>query len=600
MKDTRLAHVPSSFLWHYVKIFNWQFGVLFLCMVAWALNETLFPYFVKLMVEGVQTPLGPDSTLWQRFHYPIAGLSVSWIAMEISMRVYSFIDIYVFPKFKAKMREDVFNWVKDQSIDYFNSHLAGSIGGKIADIPRSSEHILSHVCWHINATCLAFVFSLVIVAQASLVFTFVIVIWCGIHMGITFYYMKEIQEKTSDHYKSLAQLNGETVDIVGNALSMKLFSRISYETERLKWYQNKEVKKSITANWALQKVNALRGFVSVCFMFATVYLLLKGWQDGWIAVSDFPLVAMTSFSLMSLVWAASHALVDMFKDMGTLRGALSLLKVDYKIKDRPNAVDLIVSKGEIEFKNVRFGYHKNNNVFSDLSIRIEPQEKVGLVGFSGSGKTTFINLILRAYDLNDGQIFIDRQSILDITQSSLRKQITLIPQDPNLFHRTIKENISYGNLEANDQDIVEAAIKAHSHDFIQKLPEGYDTLVGERGLKLSGGQRQRLAIARGFLKNSSILILDEATSALDSATEKDIQESLVDLMKGKTTIVIAHRLSTLRHMDRILVFDKGKIIEQGPPKQLFDKKGHFMHLWSLQREGFIPDQENTMESPQKQ
>jgi ATP-binding cassette subfamily B protein len=226
-----------------------------------------------------------------------------------------------------------------------------------------------------------------------------------------------------------------------------------------------------------------------------------------------------------------------------------------------------------------------------LSTFIPAHQKIGLVGFSGSGKTTFVNLILRAYDLNEGSITIDDQDIATVTQISLRDQVTLIPQDPSLFHRTILENIRYGNIHASKEDVEKAARMAHCHSFIETLENGYDTVVGERGMRLSGGQRQRLAIARAFLKNAPILILDEATSALDSSTERDIQESLLTLMKDKTTLVVAHRLSTLKHMDRILVFHKGRIVEEGSAASLIQKKGHFAHLWSLQQEGFLPEKE---------
>jgi ATP-binding cassette subfamily B protein len=324
-------------------------------------------------------------------------------------------------------------------------------------------------------------------------------------------------------------------------------------------------------------------------MLGTIFLLLKGWKDGWLSAGDFPLVAMSSFNLMGLIWHMTISLVDMFQDIGTLRGALSLLREKHSVKNNPKAFEISVLQGGIEFKNVVFGYRKTVPFFSDLSVRIDAREKVGLVGFSGSGKTTFVNLILRSYDLASGEILIDGQNIADVTQSSLREQITLIPQDTNLFHRSVKENLTYGNLNATDEDIEAAARKAHCHDFIQKLENGYDTVVGERGLKLSGGQRQRLAIARAFLKDTPILILDEATSALDSETEKDIQKSLVELMANKTTVIVAHRLSTLKHMDRILVFDKGQIIEQGSQKQLLKNGSHFAHFWSLQQEGFLPD-----------
>jgi ATP-binding cassette subfamily B protein len=573
-----------------MKMFKGRFLALFLCLLIWALNESLFPYFIKLMVEEVQATATPLS-LWERFRLPILGAGGCWLAMELAMRIYGLIEVYLFPQFRAKMREDVFAWVKEHSIDYFTSNLAGSLGGKIADIPKSSQSIIVDFFWNILGVTFIFVASLVVVAQASLIFTALMVVWCAAHLSITLYYLKEIEQKTSTHYESLAKLNGETVDIISNAVYMKLFSREPYETRRLKIFQQDEVEKSITANWILQKVNFLRGFVSVCFIFTTIYLLLAGWQAGWVTVGDFPLVAMSSFNLMGSIWQMSMALLDMFRDMGTLNGALSLLREKHKVQDKADAVNLILHKGEIEFKNAVFGYRKNDPIFSGLCARIAPHEKVGLVGFSGSGKTTFVNLILRAYDLASGQVLIDGQDIATVTQSSLREQITLIPQEAGLFHRSIRENIAYGKLGASQDEIEEAARMAHCHDFILKLENGYETVVGERGLKLSGGQRQRLSIARAFLKNSPILLLDEATSALDSATEKEIQESLARLMVNKTVLVVAHRLSTLKHMSRIIVFHKGKIIEEGSQEKLMAYESHFAHLWSLQQEGFLPDKD---------
>ena len=230
------------------------------------------------------------------------------------------------------------------------------------------------------------------------------------------------------------------------------------------------------------------------------------------------------------------------------------------------------------------------SLFEKESVSIEAGQKVGLVGYSGSGKSTFVNLILRLYDVKNGSILIDDQDIKNVTQSSLRNSIAMIPQDPSLFHRSLMENIRYGSMSATDEDVVLAAKKAHAHEFISALPQKYDSLVGDKGVKLSGGQRQRIAIARATLKNAPILILDEATSQLDSVTENLIQESLLELMKNKTTIVIAHRLSTLLHMDRILVFDKGKIVEDGTHSELFAKSGLYKHLWDAQVGGFLGDE----------
>ena len=260
-----------------------------------------------------------------------------------------------------------------------------------------------------------------------------------------------------------------------------------------------------------------------------------------------------------------------------------------EFQDLPEAYELKVIRGAISFDRVLFHYKGITPLFHNKSVIIGAGQKVGLVGYSGSGKSTFVNLILRPYDVTEGSILIDGQDIRKCTQDSLRKNIAMIPQDPSLFHRTLIDNIRYGCENASDEEVVEAARRAHAHDFIAKLPQGYNSLVGERGVKLSGGQRQRIAIARAILKNAPILILDEATSALDSVVESDIQQSLWELMQGKTTIVIAHRLSTLLHMDRILVFEQGKIVEDGSHTQLLTKNGMYKTLWEAQVGGFLPD-----------
>jgi ATP-binding cassette subfamily B protein len=280
---------------------------------------------------------------------------------------------------------------------------------------------------------------------------------------------------------------------------------------------------------------------------------------------------------------------DFITGWGTVNQALKLLELPVEIQDKPNAEQLSVTRGEITFEHVRFHYKGAEALFENKSITIFPGEKVGLVGYSGSGKTTFVNLILRLFEVDKGSIKIDGQDIRDVTQDSLRANISLIPQDPILFHRTLMENIRYGRLSASNEEVIEASRKANAHDFIALLPQGYETYVGERGVKLSGGQRQRIAIARAILKNAPILILDEATSQLDSITENVIQESILELMKDKTTLVVAHRLSTLLSMDRIIVFDKGNIVEDGTHNELLAQGGLYKTLWEAQIGGFLPD-----------
>lgn len=308
---------------------------------------------------------------------------------------------------------------------------------------------------------------------------------------------------------------------------------------------------------------------------------------------------MTNFNIINALFQLSHTLRDFIANWGAVDQAIALLETSQIThSDKPEATTLVFHKGTIIFNNVKFHYKGTKPLFQNKSIEIKAGQKVGLVGYSGGGKSTFVNLILRLYDVTDGAILIDGQDIRDVTQDSLRKNIAMIPQDPSLFHRSLMENIRYGRIDATDEEVIEAAKKSHAHEFISTLPQGYDSLVGERGVKLSGGQRQRIAIARAILKNAPILILDEATSQLDSVTESLIQESLWELMSSpvtrhgeqsaaiqknhkdwiaspsvrndglRTTIVIAHRLSTLLHMDRILVFDKGKIVEDGTHSEL--------------------------------
>ena len=288
-----------------------------------------------------------------------------------------------------------------------------------------------------------------------------------------------------------------------------------------------------------------------------------------------------------ITWYTMSQVNEFHQAIGKCKQSLTSLILPHDIQDKENARLLLVQKGQINFLEVEFYYKGMKPLLENKSICIDGGQKVGLVGYSGGVKSTFVNLILRLYEVSCGQIQIAGQDIRNITQESLPTQIGMIPQDPTLFPRTLMENIRYGRIEASDEEVITASKKAHAHEFISKLQHGYDSLVGERGVKLSGGQRQRIAIARAILKNAPILMLDEATSQLDSVTESHIQESLWELMQDKTTIVIAHRLSTLLHMDRILVFDQGKIVEDGSHANLLAKSGLYKSLWEKQVAGFL-------------
>jgi ATP-binding cassette subfamily B protein len=306
-------------------------------------------------------------------------------------------------------------------------------------------------------------------------------------------------------------------------------------------------------------------------------------------VGDFVMAVSLSLLVINEARNLSRRFLEFFEYIGNVANGVHTIVRAHELIDAPGARAAAIGRGEIEFRAVDFGYTPARKVFDGLSVRIPAGQRVGLVGLSGSGKSSFVSLILRLYDPQGGAILIDGVDIRTMTQDSLHAQLSLIPQDPGLFHRTLRENIRYGRLEASDAEVVEAARKAHAHEFIAQIREGYDSLVGERGVKLSGGQRQRIAIARVILKDAPVLILDEATSALDSITEHAIQETLDSVMRGKTVIVVAHRLSTIAHLDRILVFEDGRIIEDGTHAELLARRGAYYRLWSRQAGGFLPE-----------
>lgn len=588
-----LPKTPGAFLWHFVKRHGKSFSAIAFLMTFWSANEALYPYFIKMFIDAIVGYTGDTTIPWDILKTPFWAIVISFAVMEIAMRVMGIVLLYTLPKFRADMRMQVIQYVKGHSLSYFTNNFAGTIATRIHDIPKSSDSLMENILDHIFAIVMAFIFSSIILSFVSPLFTGLMVIWCVFHMGVTFYFMPELRQKSKTHADAVSRMQGDTVDCVTNMTAVRLFAKGAQEIKRLVLSQNEEIKTSITAGWAYEKVNMLRGVGGVAFIVVMIFFLVKGYQEHWVSIGDFPLVAMTIFNILSLIWHLSMNMQSLFKDLGTISAGLALLNTPHEVTDFKGAKNLSVTKGAIHVTGLTFSYRKTTPLFNKLSLKIRPGESVGLVGFSGSGKTTFVNLLLRFFDAQQGSIEIDGQNIAHVTQHSLRSNIAMIPQDPSLFHRTLMENIRYGKENANDEDVIKASKLAHCHDFIMELEDGYQTLVGERGLKLSGGQRQRIAIARAILKDAPILVLDEATSALDSVTEKYIQQSLQEIMKGRTTLVVAHRLSTLASVDRIVVFDKGEILEQGTQKELLlNKKGAFSKLWALQNEGFLPDKRN--------
>lgn len=587
-KINPLPTALTYFIFHFVKQQSAGFGGLLLSSIFIALIDACYPYFIKVLIDRMEKLTPPVDGLFHLLTFPLTALLLSWFSMEMMERFQGTLSIYIWPKFRKNIRKYLFSYTQGHSHNYFTEHFTGELANKIAELPRACEHILAIILHNSCYIMISFSASLIIVSQVSIIFGLFILGFLTITILIISLNIKNINQTVQTHAEAVFRLDGRIVDSLGAMLAVRLFARTDYELNYLTKYQTDEIQKSQQAAWVIWKCHAYRATMTCMLMACTFYLLMDKWNHGQISLGDVSLIGLSFFHLMMIAWHSIFHTVQIAKEIGISKAALSILNEPHGVVDHPDAKPSLVSKGSITFDHVSFHYTPGIHVFNQLSIQIEGGQKIGLVGFSGSGKTTFINLLLRLYDLQNGKILIDNQDIAYITQASLHEQIAVIPQDPSLFHRTVYENIHYGCLDTTKEAVWKAAGLANCHEFIQQLDNGIETMVGEGGVKLSGGQRQRIAIARAIVKDAPILIMDEATAALDSVTEKLIQDSLNNLMQNKTTLVIAHRLSTLQHMDRILVFHQGVITEDGTLSELLAKKGHFSKLWEMQTHGFFP------------
>lgn len=576
-----------SFIWHFIRKQKWIFLFIQLFSLAWTLDHIMWPVVFGILVEKITTYAGEPA--FQYLLLPITmGISL-WLTIEVSFRLAGFLTAIAYPKLEADIRMSLFEYVQDHSYNYFANQFAGNISNKISDMTLSMTRLLQQIISVFIPVGIGVILSTAMFMWVSPIFGLILGTWIIIHMSIALYYAKSCDQAALVHSEARSALMGRVVDSLSNHINIRLFSRRRFELDYMKKYQEDEKKKNIESLWVIEKMKVFLGIAS----FIGVGLLLNGymlysWAHGQINAGQVVFIFNAAWNVTMMVWFAGLEMPLFFKEIGTCRQALTLIQTPHDITDKPKAEPLKVKNGTITFENVSFKYSPSSSIFKDKSITINAGEKVGLVGFSGSGKTTFVHLILRYHDIHGGRILIDGQDIRNVTLDSLRDNISLIPQDPSLFHRSIWENIRYGKPNASPEEIIGAAKRAHAEDFILKMPEKFQSLVGERGVKLSGGQKQRIAIARAILKDAPILILDEATSALDSVTEKAIQDALQELMAGKTSIVIAHRLSTLSGMDRILVFDHGAIVEEGTHDELLALGGHYARLWEMQAGGFLP------------
>lgn len=587
MKTQKNFQGLFSFIWHFLQIYKSKLIGMVIVSVILAFDFSIRPYMIKLIIDGVvQYKQGlPD--LFSLIILPILGFLLSGIVLAMAFRFYDVIRLSMLPQLQADVMNYMFNYVQFHSYSFFQETMSGAIAAQINEMTVGIKELMKLFIDKFFAHFLALFIASATLLTVHPFFAVVILLWAIFFLTYSVILSKKSDLLAQDLSQAQNVVTGKIVDSLTNIMTVRLFTQFQQETSRLCEALNFQVCQDKKLEWCMFKTRTIQS-ISVHLMMGILLTgLIYGKYYGMITAGDFAFIISLSLAISEIVWKISDDCVTLSESAGRCKQALRLINLPHAITDDNHAQVLHVSRGEIVFSNACFSFYEKQKIFSKLSLKIEVQQKVGIIGSSGVGKTTFLNLITRTFDINSGAIFIDGQDIRQVTQQSLCNAISFIPQDVLLFHRTIKENIAGSAVNVSEQEIILAAKKACIHDFIMKLSDGYNTIVGERGIKLSGGQRQRIAIARAYFKNAPILILDEATSLLDSATEKLIQESLFDLMHNKTVIAVAHRLSTLRMMDRILVFTEQGIVEDGEHHQLLAAGGLYKNLWDRQVAGFL-------------
>lgn len=556
----------------------------------WAINNALAPYILKIIIDTVVAHEGSRPEVWDAVRPYVLFYIALWIGIAFDMRLLDWVKLRLFPSIRQDLMNKMFDYLTGRSYRYFQNNFAGSLSNKIGDMHSGVITILTTFD-DAFAQFLGLIVAIGMMLLVHPLFAVILLGWAVSFLCISYYFFRPIQNLSHIFSTTRTKVFGQWVDSISNIANIRLFSRNTYESQRIRDSVAEAVSQDRAMEWMIIKMRIFWDISIIVLISVNILLLVNMYQNNQVSIGDFSFIISLSISIFYNLWYLASQFVTFAEEAGKCKQALSIMEMPHEIVDKKEAKPLLVKEGQIEFHDVTFHYHEGVHLFKNKNIIIPARQKVGLVGFSGSGKSTFVNLILRLFDVESGQIRIDGQDIAAVTQNSLREQITMIPQDTTLFHRSLLENIRYGCVTASDEAVITASKMAHCHEFVSQLKEGYESLVGERGIKLSGGQRQRIAVARAMLKNAPILILDEATSALDSVTEKYIQDGLHTLMQDKTTIVIAHRLSTLSQMDRILVFNAGYIIEDGTHEELIQAKGHYAHMWQMQAGGFLPEQE---------
>jgi ATP-binding cassette subfamily B protein len=569
----RFATRPLAFIARYLRRRLVAHTVIVTAVLAAVGCSVTTQYGVKTLVDALANPVHGGSLVWFAFI-----LLVSLIAADnLLWRVASWIANDAFVKVTGDLRSDLFRHLTGHAPSYFQDRLPGMLTSRVTATSNAIFTIENMFVWNVLPPCVATLGAIVLLLSVSVPMAVTLGLIAGVLVVAMFHFAAAGRPLHHDFADKASTVDGEMVDVIGNLPMVRAFCGIRREHSRFDQAVDREMASRRRSLFYLEKLRLTHALITITLTICLLAWAIVLWQRGAASAGEVVLVCTLGMSVLHATRDLAVALVDVTQHFARLSEALLTLLLPHELRDHPEAVPLQRRGARVVFQDVTFAYREGHTVFENFSLELEPDQRVGLVGPSGGGKSTLFTLLQRFYDVQEGRILIDGQDISMVTQDSLRAAISVVPQDTSLFQRSVMENIRYGRPDASDEEVLQAAVAARC-EFIEALPEGFATKVGDRGLRLSGGQRQRIAIARGFLKKAPILLLDEATSALDSESEEAIREALERLMRGRTVLAIAHRLSTLRSFDRIVVLQAGRIVQDGPPDALIRREGIYREL----------------------
>ncbi|MEZ9820398.1 ABC transporter ATP-binding protein [Shewanella sp. 10N.286.45.A1] len=581
-----------AFCRHYTKGFEVPLVIMSILTALLAILEvSLFGFMgdlVDLLINN------DPETLFEKEGMKLLGMTILVLVVIPLLVLLHALIVYqgLLGNYPMSIRWLAHRYLLKQSVSFYQNDFAGRIATKVMQTSLAVRETVTKLLDVLVYILVYFTSMVVMIAKADLRLMLPMLIWLLIYIGLQVRFLPQLKKVSTEQADARSNMTGRIVDSYTNIATVKLFSHTQKEAEYAKGSMTTFLHTVYRQMRLVTKINVSVQIINYVLAFSIAATSIWLWRDSAITVGAIAIAISLSLRLNGMSQWIMWEISSLFENIGTVADGMNTLSKPTDITDIENAPDLKVEKGEINFDNVSFHYGENSGVIDGLNLNIKAGEKVGLVGRSGAGKSTLVNLLMRFHDVESGKILIDQQNVTQVTQDSLRAHIGMVTQDTSLLHRSIRENILYGNPDASEKELTSAIKNSQAYEFIQTLTDpdgniGLDAQVGERGVKLSGGQRQRIAIARVLLKNAPILLLDEATSALDSEVEAAIQESLYQLMEGKTVIAIAHRLSTIAAMDRLIVIDEGKIVEQGTHQELINASGIYAQLWAHQTGGFL-------------